>query len=74
MPPPFCNDLLNDTITVDVKINTTDEVYAFDFSLLYDSSVLEYMEAAEGDFLGSAAVLGVTFIAMLAVVALLEAL
>ena len=33
-----------------------------------------YKAETQGDFLGSAAVLGVTFIAMLAVVALLEAL
>lgn len=33
-----------------------------------------YKAETQGDFLGSAAVLGVTFIAMLAVVALLERL
>lgn len=37
--------------TVDVNINATDEVYAIEFRLAFDSSVLTLLNATEGNFL-----------------------
>ncbi len=44
-------NILTDNITVDVKINTTEEVFATEFKLYYNSSILELLNIMEGGFL-----------------------